>query len=1079
MDDDEAGSEQVTRRSWFWAFDALSRPKAGGVRLRINIPDTVLFNENEPVGWLFTSKEGEVLRRHAKRLRLDTICDTLLSYAARDAMYAKSRPSQTYALATRSGSESSADVKAHLLTEAEVLTKLQNGGLAGGLLALQTAVPSRGGGGARYRCEAATAKDGIGLRFNVTKLAYLGRPMDCDMPHPRSTEGAALEVPSAFDVKCTMQGLIAELNGLTAMIVKHLSEISRSRVVRLQADYILTTARSDEAPILVALPLVCTAALPPPPPKPTTSAAPATTPSDLPSVPTDPKLIQTLISTAPPPEVAHTQQQQQLGKSSSTISVLSSLENTRGDPVLSPSRRFANMEVANERIGLSQITSHRKDMSNEMIRAIEKGIITDPTKALPLQTRHESEGKALPNFGPRPKPWMRLHQPQPYGFEQGGDRQGRKVALCVGDFCQFVESRTEASPEGHSRYSSPNRSPQKTPNKSPQLSPQRSLSGTPHQLSPQKSLSGTPHHAAPENALRPGERGKAECTIPYRSLLQARAERAVANSQPVSQEYDGATLREACLAFARPGRSHPLGPQRPSASTFYSEVKVCANCFRIYSRLDAQRAHTESPYGSTQERRLSRPSTAATFSRSIMADLSTSAAPPAAAPPAAAPPAAAAPAAAPLAGAPSAAALAGPAHAYRTGSIRRAITEQGVLQIGTDAGADEDNEPGSEFTASSQRAIRRLPRSHSAGAVRSAPHQRQALNHSVSSVSFMNENDYEAKLGAAETYNEVLGRKNVKRLLAELQRHNGSHARPSSALPKGSLRKSTSSATSIALGGAWDPRSPYGRKVVAAYDLLSDQNDSSASLYAMADLAPGELGVAFGIEPEKSLKESRVKPRRQRPQSAHAALLDHPVKNQGGGAGTNEHPLVHKRPESAKGLLTMTAKRRSRPPDADAQVENNAWRVAVSIGAKDDSHFVSLVVQPATTTSEPQPLANDTPVERLARVDTVAVSQAWFDEAAKSIVPNSTSTSSPALIPISQSETVKSRKSRTGGRKLTSDASVQRAYATKSVSKRPSSAALDKEDKDDEDEEAMLLRRLEEVRARKSERAVERAAKTG
>ena len=47
------------------------------------------------------------------------------------------------------------------------------------------------------------------------------------------------------------------------------------------------------------------------------------------------------------------------------------------------------------------------------------------------------------------------------------------------------------------------------------------------------------------------------------------------------------------------------------------------------------------------------------------------------------------------------------------------------------------------------------------------------------------------------------------------------------------------------------------------------------------------------------------------------------------------------------------------------------------------------------------------------------------------------------------------------------------------VRKRPSSAALDKEDKDDEDEEAMLLRRLEEVRARKSERAVERAAKTG
>lgn len=34
--------------------------------LRINLPDTILFNQNMPVQWYFTNKEG-VLSRHKKQ----------------------------------------------------------------------------------------------------------------------------------------------------------------------------------------------------------------------------------------------------------------------------------------------------------------------------------------------------------------------------------------------------------------------------------------------------------------------------------------------------------------------------------------------------------------------------------------------------------------------------------------------------------------------------------------------------------------------------------------------------------------------------------------------------------------------------------------------------------------------------------------------------------------------------------------------------------------------------------------------------------------------------------------------------
>ena len=60
-------------RSPEWAIDSLA---AGGGGLRLGIPDTILFKDGAPQSWLFTSKSGEVLKKHS--LRKSSIRDRFL-----------------------------------------------------------------------------------------------------------------------------------------------------------------------------------------------------------------------------------------------------------------------------------------------------------------------------------------------------------------------------------------------------------------------------------------------------------------------------------------------------------------------------------------------------------------------------------------------------------------------------------------------------------------------------------------------------------------------------------------------------------------------------------------------------------------------------------------------------------------------------------------------------------------------------------------------------------------------------------------------------------------------------------------
>ena len=549
---DAGDGQRVERRAWFWAFSQLVKPKPGlGAsvsRLKLRIAETVLYESNgEAVLWLFTSKDGDVLRRDRKRLKLDTIVETVQKHARQDALEAGSRPSQTYAACVRKGNESAPEVKALLLTEAELLEQgKEGGGLTGGLMALQVPVHPRGGGGTRYRCEAAVGPDGKSMRYTTTKLAYLGAPTDADAPHPRSSAGASLGVGRAFSIKCTMNSFNDDLAKRTAAIIYHLNEVGRTKVVKLQADFILSAA-TDE-PTLVSLPLVNTTPLPKPPPRfdslgsfASSAALPAASSvtegggilhapggmsySTLPKVPTDPAVISRLVRSA-------------------------SL------PVVAPDSGLA---------GKSPLTLSPPHLRN-------KG------------GKKDSSADAHA----RPAPWLRLHPPIAKGFARQASAQ---VARVPGRLLQRAGAR---DPKGGRRgVARANEREDDGPG-----SRRGSRSGSARRRRSMDEDAAEPEEApgAPPKGSRCISRRTARC---WRRAPSApsRATTAPSASPPTAAR---SAWRCCCR---KPGRPHPNGPMMPTPAEFYQSVLVRCSCYVVYCRMDA-RAHTPSNHSRRPSGRL-------------------------------------------------------------------------------------------------------------------------------------------------------------------------------------------------------------------------------------------------------------------------------------------------------------------------------------------------------------------------------------------------------------------------------------------------------------------------------------------
>ena len=551
--------------------------------------------------WLFTSKDGNVMRRDKKRLKLDQVVAALHSHSRQDAAAAGARPSQTHGVAVRKGSESSADVKCNLLTEAELLEQgKEGGGLTGGALALQVAVHPRGGGGTRYRCEGALGPDGLTFRYTTTKLAYLGAPTDADAPHPRSVAGASLNVGRAFSLKCTMNAFNDDVAHRTASIISHLADVGRTKVVRIQADYILAAA-TDE-PTLVSIPLLNTTSLPTPPKHSTTvGSAPSLGASSssssmggasygsLPKVPTDPTVISMLVRTASLPSVAP--DSGLAGKSPYTQSPPGTAKGGRRGGG-GKSRGFGAAAVSASAESCGSSTPGRDSSAADTPGSTGGGGGGGGDGGAGGGggggARPSTASQCMPSCY-RPGPWLRLHPPIAKGFTS--DKRQPKQCVCMGDFCSVpvqALKKADADEQAGSRPGSDQRSERRRRK---------------HYTEEEEDSIVVEEVGLPPQGLPLYE-------VPYRSLLQARAEHVVAKEHAFGNDPNGAALRSALLLQGKPGRPHPQGPQLPKPAEFYASMTVCHSCYVVYCRLDAARARTAQPYDQRSEERASRPTTA-------------------------------------------------------------------------------------------------------------------------------------------------------------------------------------------------------------------------------------------------------------------------------------------------------------------------------------------------------------------------------------------------------------------------------------------------------------------------------------
>ena len=340
--------------------------------------------------------------------------------------------------------------------------------------------------------------------------------------------------------------------------------------------------------------------------------------------------------------------------------------------------------------------------------------------------------------------------------------------------------------------------------------------------------------------------------VPHRSVLQARAEHAVARDAAFSGDPHAGLLRAAMLQVAKPGRSHPAGPQLPHPADFYSSIMVCHSCYLVYLRLDAARARTTQPYDLPHSRG-SRPNSAfsaSAFSASVDNSASASAC---------------------------------PSRVGSASSLSRVASAQSMPTCVKCAG-------NADMPPRSARSLRRVMSDAEMGA--NAPADKPIGD----SVLRATELEYREQMRREQEWREQharrpvraplrlaqlntedeLGTRQVKRLLAELDR------RPKTPLPRApmaALRTSASSAVSLALesmaaAGTNEPGPAANTVVHAASNMAvaaskTPLGDSAElSLYKIADVAPGGLGAAYGTATDRKPRQTGGNASRERKQRA-------------------------------------------------------------------------------------------------------------------------------------------------------------------------------------------------------------------
>mmetsp|Transcript_1091 Transcript_1091/g.2855 ORF Transcript_1091/g.2855 Transcript_1091/m.2855 type:complete len:466 (-) Transcript_1091:37-1434(-) len=234
----EPAPEPETRsHSWQWTYRHLWRAGTSA-RCPFRIADTVLFDggdPRQPERWLFTSKDGMVLKHHSSRSSLEHVRAHFTRLGLADP-----RNMRGYVAVARLAS--GCDKPTALVIDQLGLDAIVRD-VAGHLIlvALQAFVHAKGGMAARYRCEL-VLDSGRPKVVRVSKLVHMGAQEKGDPflpPTALSEEQAGTTSSAVYVLKSNVHDIVHQrVSRATEVLVRHLERMSRRSVLRYVADFI-------------------------------------------------------------------------------------------------------------------------------------------------------------------------------------------------------------------------------------------------------------------------------------------------------------------------------------------------------------------------------------------------------------------------------------------------------------------------------------------------------------------------------------------------------------------------------------------------------------------------------------------------------------------------------------------------------------------------------------------------------------------------------------------------------------------------------------------------------------------------
>ena len=241
------GLEAPEQRSWAWLFEHAWQPHPDtNERLRLHVPDTVMYRDGQPVLWVFTTKEGELKRKGSDKLKTPLVRDQLLQRASECA--SGSGIGTRYIAVARSGHLKSlaSDVTSAVL-DAGALHEMAKQVMPDSLLSLQQFVPARAGTNSRFPAQGHARPQDDVAPLPMRQALLPGRPRRERCAAPALGGGEAAQAACSeplhpvFALRCVMQAFNAQLERLVNRLVSHV-EASHLRVIHIEADFVQDSA---------------------------------------------------------------------------------------------------------------------------------------------------------------------------------------------------------------------------------------------------------------------------------------------------------------------------------------------------------------------------------------------------------------------------------------------------------------------------------------------------------------------------------------------------------------------------------------------------------------------------------------------------------------------------------------------------------------------------------------------------------------------------------------------------------------------------------------------------------------------